>query len=160
MNEESRRAQDSPAAPGWSIRPMCAADLAAVRELWQTTAGVGLSSSDSIESLGRHLARNQEMSQVAVSPEGRLVGAVLCGHDGVRGYVRHLAVAADCRGRGIGRGLVDRCLEGLRALGLHKCTIFVFADNPRGRDFWEHAGWFGRPDLQVMQIGLQDEGQG
>lgn len=160
MREPLDPAAGAGANPAWIVRPMSAADLPAVRDLWQATAGVGLSSSDSPESLTRHLARNPEMSQVAVLPDARLVGAVLCGHDGVRGYIRHLAVAADLRGLGIGRRLVDRCLESLRSVGLHKCTIFVFADNARGREFWEHGGWFGRPDLQVMQIGLRDGEQG
>jgi N-acetylglutamate synthase len=155
MNSEVRTTGDQDLARGWTIRPMSVADLPAVRELWQATPGVGMSPSDSVEGLGAFLAHNPQLSQVALSGHGHLIGAALCSHDGIRGYIRHVAVAADCRDQGIGRELVDRCLEGLRTLGLHKCTIFVFADNPRGRGFWEHAGWTGRPDLQVMQMILK-----
>jgi ribosomal protein S18 acetylase RimI-like enzyme len=156
MNQETHPTGDPSPVRDSMIRPMTAADLGAVRELWQATPGVGMSPSDSVEGLTRFLTRNPGLSRVAVSGSGRLVGAVLCGHDGVRGFIRHLAVAADSRDQGIGRELVERCLEDLRALGLHKCTIFVFAENPRGRGFWEHTGWIGRPDLQVMQMVLED----
>ena len=156
MHTQGRIAGDRGPGRSWTIRPMGVADLAAVRELWKMTPGVGTSPSDSVEGLTAILARNPQLSQVAVDADGRLIGAVLCGHDAARGYIRHLAVAAGCRGQGIGRGLVGRCLEGLRALGLYKCTIFVLADNPQGRVFWEHGGWSGRPDLQVMQMTLRE----
>lgn len=155
MDAQRPQVSDPSAVLGWTIRPLNSEDLPVVRELWRATVGVGLSASDSLEALGRHLARNPGMSQVALLADGRLVGAILCGHDGARGYIRHLAVASDCRGRGIGRGLVDRCLQELRAAGLDKCTIHVFADNPQGRRYWEHTGWFTRPDLYVMQVLLR-----
>ncbi len=157
MDEHRPPARDPGPLAGSTIRPMDAADLPAVRALWQATAGVGVSPSDSIENLTRQLARNPGMSQVAVLADGRLVGAVLCGHDGTRGSIRHLAVAAEHRNRGIGRGLIGRCLELLRAQGLYKCTIHVFADNPQGLRYWKHMGWFARPDLQVMQMLLEKD---
>ena len=85
---------------------------------------------------------------------GRVVAAVLCGHDGRRGYLHHLAVRPSCRGRGIGRRLVETCLAALQADGIQKCHVFVFMDNPQGVDFWMHLGWTPRADIGVVSIDL------
>jgi len=74
---------------------------------------------------------------------------VLCGHDGRRGYLHHLAVDADFRRNGLGRALVDRCLEELKAAGIDRCNIFLYADNEPGERFWKSTGWYAR-DLKVL----------
>ena len=85
--------------------------------------------------------------------QGReIVGAVLCGHDGRRGYLHHLAVARDHRRKGLGRGLVAACLSELTRLAILKCNIFLFADNAVGHRFWTAAGWVNRADLRLLQI--------
>jgi putative acetyltransferase len=137
------------AAP--EFREMCGEDYAEVLALWRACPGIGLSDSDSRDAIGAYLARNPGMSAVAREPDGRLVGAVLCGDDGRRGYLHHLAVSPDARGRGIGAALVARCLERLEARGIPKCNIFLFGDNAEGRGFWLHAGWSARPDLEILQ---------
>jgi ribosomal protein S18 acetylase RimI-like enzyme len=81
----------------------------------------------------------------------RIVGAVLCGHDGRRGYLHHLAVAPAHRHNGIGRALVEACLAKLGHIGIQKCNIFLFSDNEPGEAFWKHIGWNGRGDLKVLQ---------
>ena len=83
---------------------------------------------------------------------GSVVGAVLAGHDGWRGFLYHLAVARSHRGRGIGRSLAESCVTALRACGLVRVSIMVYATNAVGRAFWEHLGWRGRDDLRAMQI--------
>jgi len=70
-----------------------------------------------------------------------MVGAALCGHDGRRGYIYHLAVDPKYQGRRLGKRLVTECLEGLRRTGLERATIMVADDNPRGREFWKRCGW-------------------
>ena len=86
--------------------------------------------------------------------EDQIIGAVLCGHDGRRGYLHHLAVARRLRGRGIGRQLVDACLAKLREAGISRCNIFIFANNAAGLKFWARAGWKLRMELRVMQFPL------
>ncbi len=125
------------------------ADYPEVFELWDGMPGIGLSSADSPEAVARYLERNPGFSHVA-RIEGRLVGAVLCGHDGRRGYLQHLAVAPDTRQKGIGRALVDRCINALAAEGITRCHIFVFTDNETGLGFWDSFGWFRRGDLFIM----------
>ena len=132
------------------IRPMSIEDYAAVLDLWEASDGVGLGDSDTRPAIASYLERNRGLSLVLLV-EGAIVGAVLCGHDGRRGYLHHLAVAVAHRSRGHGRSLVDACLDGLRAEGIPKCTIVVYADNTAGEAFWTGNGWADRDDLRVMQ---------
>jgi N-acetylglutamate synthase len=133
-----------------AIRPMTIADYEAVLQLWQKTEGVGLNESDGREPIESFLARNPGLSQVALNG-AHIVGAVLCGHDGRRGYLHHLAVTKTHRKQGLGKALVEACLADLARLGIPKCNIFLFADNAEGEAFWKHNGWAKRTDLQVMQ---------
>ncbi len=75
---------------------------------------------------------------------------MLCGNDGRRGYLHHLAVAPEMRRRGIGKRLVELCFEGLSRRGIRKCHIFVKAGNEEGKRFWQRVGWTERIDLFVM----------
>ena len=129
---------------------MTIADYDAVRHLWENTEGVGLNESDTQPAIESFLARNPDLSFVALD-NGAIIGAVLCGHDGRRGYLHHLAVARSHRGRGLGKGLVEACLAGLRKLGIQKCNLFLFAEHTAGEAFWHHNGWRHRGDLKVMQ---------
>ncbi len=131
------------------IREMMIHDYEEVLALWQASEGVGLSDADSEESIARYLHRNPGLSFVAHDGE-HLVGAVLCGHDGRRGYIHHLAVSERHRRRGLGRVLVERCLSALRRDGVDKCHIFVFADNRDTIAFWKSIGWTQRVELVMM----------
>ncbi len=136
--------------PEISLRPMQAADYAAVHDLWSRTEGMGIGESDTAAAIAAFLARNPGLSAVAVDAAGALVGAVLCGHDGRRGYLHHLAVDGASRGRGLGRRLVERCLAALEREGIAKCNIFVYRDHGSGIDFWRHHG-FGEVAWLTMQ---------
>lgn len=133
----------------FELAPFSMADYAEALALWQTAEGIGLSDVDSPEGIRSYLHRNPGMSFVARC-DGALTGAVLCGHDGRRGYLHHLAVAPAWRGQGIGRGLVDGCLQALRSAGIRKCHLFVFNANPAAFSFWRHIGWTPRADLAVV----------
>ncbi len=135
------------------IRPFDIEDHAAAIALWQATEGIGLSASDSRENIAAYLERNPGMSFVALN--GRtLIGAVLGGTDGRRGYLHHLAVDPGYRGRGIGRDLVAHGLDAARQAGVPKCHLFLFRANRSGRAFWEHIGWTPRSDLEVVSMDL------
>ena len=133
-----------------AIGPMEVADLQAVIELWNNTPGVGLNESDEPDCLRAYLARNPGLS-LAARDGSALIGAVLCGHDGRRGYLNHLAVAPDYRRRGLGQQMVMACLDKLAALGIARCNIFIYADNEPGERFWTRCGWRPRSDLKVLQ---------
>ena len=121
-----------------------------VLTLWESSEGVGLDSdTDTKERIWIYLQRNPGLSFAAFE-KGKLIGAVLCGHDGRRGYLHHLTIAEAYRNKGIGTTLVGKAISKLRMLGIRKCNIFVFADNPGGQEFWKKSGWVERTDLKVM----------
>jgi ribosomal protein S18 acetylase RimI-like enzyme len=135
----------------FSIRPLMTGDLPAALALWRQTEGLGLGESDTLEALTLFLARNPGMSCMASAPDGDLVGAVLCGDDGRRGYLHHLAVRRDLRRRGIARALLAHCFAQLADRRIAKCNIFLFSDNTDGERFWLRQGWRVRGDLKVLQ---------
>jgi len=134
----------------WRLRALTLADYRAVLALWRASEGIGLSEADRRPGIAAYLRRNRKMSVVAEAG-GRIVGAVLCGHDGRRGYLHHLAVAPAWRRRGIGRALVAAALARLRSAGIAKCNLFLYDANAAGRAFWLKHGWSAREDLVLMQ---------
>jgi ribosomal protein S18 acetylase RimI-like enzyme len=136
------------------ISPMTSHDMPDVLAFWLTIDGIGLNESDTTDCLDSYLWRNAGLSLVA-REDGRLIGAILCGHDGRRGYLHHLAVAPSFRRRGLGTSLVEQCLARLAAIGIQKCNIFVYADNDDGSEFWRKIGWHDRTDLKLMQRPLR-----
>jgi len=127
-------------------------DYDAVINVWHGMPGIGLhlDEADSRNGIAVYLRRNPGMSLVARDGT-HVVGAVLCGHDGRRGYLSHLAVQPEYRGQGIGCEMIRRCLAVLRAEGIVKCTIMVYTDNNNGQAFWERQGWWKRENLLCMQ---------
>ena len=117
--------------------------------LWRSCGGIGLSDADSRSNIETYLERNPGMSCLCTA-DGRLAGAALAGHDGRRGFIHHLAVHPEYRRLGIGKALVERCLEALAAAGIRKCHIFIFNRNTGGIRFWESVGWERRRDISVI----------
>jgi len=117
--------------------------------LWNRTEGIGLTVSDSREGTARYLARNPGMSFIALDG-ARIVGTVLCGHDGRRGYLTHLVVDAAYRRRGIGAALVQNAVDALIREGMAGCNLFIYSENKSGRAFWESQGWTWPDSWGVM----------
>jgi ribosomal protein S18 acetylase RimI-like enzyme len=135
----------------YAIRPMTISDYDAVIELMSATPGVSLRDADSRESTGRYLDRNPGLSFVA-EIDDRIVGCVMCGHDGRRGYLQHLLILPGHRRKGIGKALVDRSLTKLEALGIRKSHIDVFKTNKLGASFWQAMGWKLRADINRYSV--------
>ena len=123
------------------VRPMTPDDIVAARHLWEDAEGVEVSEGDSPAELARYLERNPGLSTVATDASGNLIGAVLCGHDGRRGFVYHLAVARSHRGRGVGRAIMQRSLAALKAERVARVLLLVDNDNHGGQRFWSREGW-------------------
>jgi N-acetylglutamate synthase len=135
------------------LREFIAADYEDALALWKHCEGIGLSDADSSCAINGFLKRNIGTSFVAIQ-DGKLVGTSLCGHDGRRGYLYHLAVDPDQRRRGIGKRLVETSLAALRALGIQKCHIMVFRNNENGKAFWEASGWKLRNDIDLLSYNI------
>jgi N-acetylglutamate synthase len=126
-------------------------DYDAAVELWSRVEGLDVAEGDDRETIRRFLKQNRSLSRVAI--EGStIVGAVLCGHDGRRGYIYHLAVDPARQGLGLGKRLIDECLTGLKRAGLERANILVAKDNPRGREFWRRCGWEDLDGAAAMGI--------
>ena len=120
-----------------------------VTAFWASIPEVGLDDADSISSMELFLKRNRGLSFIA-RDSGELIGAVLCGHDGRRGYLHHLAVHPDYRRRGIGVSLVNKCFLALSKRGISRCNIFIYSDNEKGKKFWKKTGWRTYNGLEIM----------
>jgi N-acetylglutamate synthase len=135
----------------WQLDELVPGDYEAALRLWNASPGVN--ANETPEEFARILARNPGMSFCART-DGRLIGAVFCGHDGHRGFLYHLAVEPDFRKQGIARLLVERCLARLEEEGIRRVSIHLFADNEDGAAFWLRTGWRKRPNVLVMSKDL------
>jgi len=127
-------------------------DYPDVFALWQSCEGEGVcidEDVDSREGIAAYLQRNRGMSFVA-REDGELIGCVLCGTDGRRGYLHHLAVDKACRGNGIGKALIQEALHALAEEGIGICHVFVLKSNKVGKAFWSHLGWVLRDNFTIM----------
>jgi len=131
------------------IVPFEPRDYEEVMALWEATEGLTLRDVDSRDAILAYVLRNPGLSFVA-QDEGEVVGAVLAGTDGRRGYLQHLAVARPHRGQGVGRALAERVIEALSGVGVAKCHLMVRRENELAKAFWEHLGWTARDDISVM----------
>ena len=126
-------------------------DFEQVHSLWMEIHGFGIRSiDDSKEGVERFIRRNPATSMVAVC-DGKIVGAILCGHDGRRAGLYHVCVQENYRKHGIGQKLVERCLEALKAEKISKVNLIAFKQNEIGNRFWQSLGW-KYCDWEVMFI--------
>lgn len=130
------------------IRKMLISDHAALIKLFSDTPGVTVREADSKESTEKYLDRNPKLNFVAMEGS-QLIGCVMCGHDGRRGYLQHLVVSETFRGNGVGQHLFTKCIDALSLLGIEKTHIFVFKTNDLANDFWSKRGWQLRDDLNM-----------
>lgn len=139
-----------------TIRKITIGDYEKMYALWLSCKGMGLNDTDdSKEGIKRFLDRNPETCFAACENE-RIIGVILAGNDGRRGFIYHTAVSPDCRGRGVGTALVNAALEALKNLGIAKTALVVFDRNETGNAFWEKQGFTARNDLVYRNKALVD----
>ena len=141
----------------YMIRMMTIEDYEGVYALWMSIKGFAMRSiDDSKEGVERFLARNPGTSVVALE-DGKVVGAILCGHDGRRGCMYHVCVHTDYRMRGIGKAMVVFAMEALKREKISKVSLIAFTKNDVGNAFWNRIGWTKREDLNYYDFVLNKE---
>ncbi|WP_255369042.1 GNAT family N-acetyltransferase [Polaromonas sp. OV174] len=130
---------------------MTIADYDAVIDLMKQTPGVSFRDADSRESTARYLQRNPGLSFVC-QVDRQVVGCIMSGHDGRRGYLQHLVVLPTHRRKGIANALVESCLSELERLGILKSHIDVFKTNALASSYWESQGWKLRSDIHRYSL--------
>lgn len=129
------------------IRKMKLSDYETVYSLWLSCKGMGLNDlDDSRIGIEKFLKRNPETCFVAEIND-KLIGVIMAGNDGRRGYIYHTAVHPDFRNQGIARTLVETVMKALKECGISKVALVVFERNQSGNDFWEKLGFTVRDDL-------------
>lgn len=137
------------------IRAMTADDYDSIAKLWTSSSGVGINPDDSKENISKYLQRNPATSFVAVE-NGEIVGAILAGHDGYRGFIHHTAVSVSHRGIGIGTKLVNTAVDAIRNEGINKVVLVAFKTNTLGNSFWEKQGFAVREDLYYRDLRINN----
>ena len=139
------------------IKVMTINDYEELFELWQNTANMGLRSlDDSKEGISCFLKRNPNTNFV-VYEDGQLVGAILCGHDGRRGYIYHTVVLPDYRRRGIASSLVESAIAALQKEGITRVCLNVMETNEQGKKFWISKGWEKKGFLGFYSKSITDK---
>lgn len=131
-------------------------DYDQVYRLWMQIKGFGIRSvDDSREGICQFLKRNPTTSVVA-EEDGKIVGAILCGHDGRRGCMYHVCVDEHYRMQGIGKAMVVFAMEALKAEHINKVSLIAFTKNDIGNAFWKEIGWTRRTDLNYYDFTLNE----
>ena len=139
------------------VRIMTIEDYEGVYALWKKIKGFGIRSiDDSKEGVARFLKRNPTTSVVA-EKGGRIVGSILCGHDGRRGCLYHVCVDEDYRRHGIGKRMVVFAMKALKEEKINKVSLIAFTENDIGNAFWNTIGWTERLDLNYYDFTLNEE---
>src|SRR6218665_1066199 len=142
-----------------SMRPVVPTDHGALIALWKAEPSIRLRPEDGFEPFCAYLARNPGLSLV-VERDGQLVGSLMVGHDGRRGYLQHLLVIPAFRRRGLAKTLLDEALRRLQTEGVHKSHVFVLSDSAPAVAFWAaQDGWAAREDIQVYSTHQAAEAQ-
>lgn len=139
------------------IRAMTLDDYEKVYDLWMKIKGFAIRSiDDSKEGVERFLNRNPGISVVA-EEDGKIIGAILCGHDGRRGCMYHVCVDPEYRLKGIGKSMVVFAMEALKKEKINKVSLIAFTKNDIGNAFWKEIGWTKREDLNYYDFTLNEE---
>ncbi|EJL6393596.1 GNAT family N-acetyltransferase [Vibrio navarrensis] len=138
-----------------TIRQMDISDYDSVMTLWGQTENLSLKDADSRASIAAYLAKNPGLSFVAIDGQD-IVGAVLVGTDGRRGYLQHLAVGLHYRGQNIGQSLVQSATEALAQQGIAKTHLFVLSNNLSAQDFYLKLGWQARDEIRMFSFNSSD----
>ncbi len=140
----------------YQIRNMTIDDYDQIYALWMSCAGMGLNDlDDSRDGIRKFLKRNPATCFVAVEKE-QVIGVIMTGHDGRRGYIYHTAVHPEVRKQKIASGLVNAAEKALKEEGIHKVALLVFEKNTIANAFWDQMGYQARSDVRYRNKALSE----
>ena len=121
---------------------------------WKKTVNkMGTGSIDEIESIKAFFNRNPNMSFIA-RDSGKIIGTILCGHDGRRAFIHHIAISKDYEEKNLVKKLVDKCMRKLEKEGIKKCHVFIFEENPANKEYCKSLHWVERNDIKMFSHDL------
>lgn len=139
------------------IREMTIADYEEVFNLWLNTEGMGLRSlDDSKEGISAFLKRNPKTNFVTIY-DSKIIGAILCGNDGRRGYIYHTVVQSNYRNQGIATQLIDFAVSALKEEGITRVCLNVMETNEQGKLFWQKRGWEKKGFLEFYSKSITEK---
>lgn len=139
------------------IKRMTMDDYEKLFEMWKNTPNMGLRSlDDSKEGISLFLKRNPTTNFVAYDDD-KLIGTILCGHDGRRGYIYHTVVLPEYRRQGIATNLVDMAVKALQEEGITRVCLNVMETNEQGKKFWIDRGWEKKDFLGFYSKAITDK---
>ena len=120
------------------------------------TPGMGLNNlDDSAQGIEKYLNRNPNTCFVA-EKNNKIIGVILSGHDGRRGYIYHAAVNVSEQNCGVGTTLINEAMHALKNEGINKVALVVFSQNELGNSFWEKRGFIVREDLVYRNMAISE----
>jgi ribosomal protein S18 acetylase RimI-like enzyme len=145
-NRKSRTEDPWDLSELYYVRKMTINDYEQIYDIWIKSGNVLNEIDDSKTGLEKYLNRNPNTCFVAEN-SGKIIGSIMSGHDGRRGYIQHTSVLKSERKKGVGKALVNNAVEALRAEGITKVALVALASNKPGNLFWETMGFTNRKDL-------------
>lgn len=127
-------------------------DYDKLMNLWGKSKGIKLRSEDNSENIERFLLHNPGICFVALNEEDEVIGSILCGYDGKRGYVYHLAVDKNYRRNKIASNLVLLVKTEMKKRGVPKLSFVVIKENLQSVQFWLRLGAIERTDLSYFDL--------
>lgn len=140
-----------------NIRILTIEDYDAAYSLWKTSQGIGLRTLDDSETGIRQFLERNPRTCFAAEENGELVGTVLGGNDGRRGYIYHIAVKASFRDQGTGKSLLEAAEQALIQEGINKVALVSMKTNVGGNRFLKACGYPIREDIIYRDKNLNSE---
>lgn len=139
------------------IRRMIITDYEKVFDLWKSTDGMGLRTlDDSQQGIAAFLKRNPTTNFVVIDND-EIIGTILCGHDGRRGYIYHTVVKKNYRNQGIATKLIEAVISALQEEGITRVCLNVMETNEYGKSFWQKKGWEKKDFLGFYSKSITDK---
>ena len=133
------------------IHPYRKEEETAVIALWER-CGLTTPWNNPQADIARKMTVQPEMFLIAEDGQGNVIGTVMAGFDGHRGWINYLAVATEHRRRGVGKALMDAAADRLRSIGCPKINLQIRRSNMEAVEFYKALGY---QEDEVVSFGFR-----